>query len=312
MNPIDSILNNQCVAVIDGAMATELEARGCDLNDDLWSARILLEQPELIRAVHLDYFYAGADVAITTSYQATVEGFAKYGLSREQSLDLIKTSVQLAQEARDEFWSKQAKRRNRVRPFIAGSVGPYGAFLADGSEYRGAYQLTEDELMTFHRPRMEALVAAGAELLACETLPCLLEARALIRLLAKFPDSAAWFCFSAKDGQHISNGEAMADCAAFLDKAAQAAAIGINCTSPRHIPRLIRVIKENTNKPVIVYPNSGEEYSAETKTWHGESSCAAFGLQSRDWYEGGARLIGGCCRTTPGHIQTLSHWVRQV
>jgi homocysteine S-methyltransferase len=312
MNPIEPILKNQRVAVIDGAMATELEARGCDLNDALWSARILVEQPELIRAVHLDYFNAGADVATTASYQATIEGFAKRGFNREQSLDLIKTSVQLAQDARDEFWSNQENRAHRIRPLIAGSVGPYGAFLADGSEYRGQYSLTEDQLTAFHRPRVQALIAAGADLLACETLPCLVEARALIRLLAEFPNTSVWFCFSARDGEHISNGESIADCASFLNKQPQAAAIGINCTSPHYIPSLICEIKKNTNKPIIVYPNSGEDYSAVTKTWQGDSSCAEFGTQSKAWYESGASLIGGCCRTTPGHIQEVSHWVRQA
>ncbi|MBI2332479.1 MAG: homocysteine S-methyltransferase, partial [Chloroflexi bacterium] len=190
MNPIETLLNNQRVAIIDGAMATELERRGCDLNDALWSAKVLLEQPELIRAVHLDYFNAGADFAITASYQATVEGFAQRGLSREQAFDLIKKSVQLAQEARDEFWSKEENRVGRVRPLVAGSVGPYGAYLADGSEYRGDYNLTEDELIAFHRPRVEALIASGADLLACETIPCLIEARALIRLLAEFPNAS--------------------------------------------------------------------------------------------------------------------------
>lgn len=308
MNPLETILKNQHIAIVDGAMATELEARGCDLNDDLWSARVLLEQPELIRAVHLDYFNAGADIAITASYQATVEGFARRGLTREQSLDLIKKSVQLAQEARDEFWAKAENRENRVRPLVAGSVGPYGAFLADGSEYRGDYNLSEDELIAFHRPRIEALIASGADLLACETIPCLIEARALIRLLSEFPNTFAWFCFSAKDGEHISNGERIADVAAFLDKQPQAIAIGINCTSPLHIPSLIREIKANTNKPIIVYPNSGEYYSAVTNTWHGETSCDKFGLQSKEWYANGARLIGGCCRTTPGHIREVKNW----
>jgi homocysteine S-methyltransferase len=312
LSGLEAILQNQRVAIIDGAMATELEARGCVLNDALWSARILLEQPELIRAVHLDYFKAGADVAITASYQATVEGFAKRGFKREQSLDLIKTSVQLAHEARADFWSMEENRANRMHPLIAGSVGPYGAYLADGAEYRGDYDLTEDELVAFHRPRVEALIAADADLLACETLPCLLEARALIQLLAAFPNSAAWFCFSARDGEYISNGEAIADCASFLDKEPQAAAIGINCTSPLHIPSLIRAIKKTTKKPVIVYPNSGEDYSAVTKAWHGESSCSQFGLQSKSWYDSGASLIGGCCRTTPGHIHELSRWVRQA
>lgn len=308
MNPIQSLLTHQRIAIIDGAMATELEARGCDLNDDLWSARVLLEQPELIRAVHLDYFTAGADVAITASYQATVEGFAKRGYTREQSLELIKKSVQLAQEARDEFWSKAENRENRIRPLVAGSVGPYGAYLADGSEYRGDYNLTEDELIAFHRPRIEALIASGADLLACETIPCGIEARALIRLLAEFPNTVAWFTFTAKDGEHISNGERIAEIAAFLDKQPQAAAIGINCTSPLHIPSLVREIKKNTSKPIIVYPNSGEYYSAVTNSWHGETTCDKFGLQSKEWYEAGATLIGGCCRTTPDHIREVRNW----
>lgn len=311
MNAIEEFLKRQHIAIIDGAMATELEARGCDLNDDLWSARVLLEQPELIRAVHLDYFNNGADIAITASYQATVDGFAKRGLSREQALDLIKKSVQLAQEARDEFWAKEENRVGRLRPLIAGSVGPYGAYLADGSEYRGDYNLSEDELIAFHRPRVEALIASGADLLACETIPCGIEARALIRLLAEFPNTLAWFTFTAKDGEHISNGERIADIAAFLDSQPQAAAIGINCTSPLHIPSLVREIKKNTNKPIIVYPNSGEYYSAVTNTWHGETSSDKFGLQSKEWYENGATLIGGCCRTTPGHIREISNWSRK-
>lgn len=303
MNPIESLLQKQSIAIVDGALATELERRGCDLNDALWSAKILMEQPELIRQVHLDYFNAGADIAITASYQATVEGFAKRGLSKDEALALIQKSVQLAQSARDEFWSDERNRKNRAYPIIAGSVGPYGAFLADGSEYRGDYNLTEKELIEFHRPRFEALAASGADLLACETIPCLIEARALVHLLRESPNTSAWFTFTARDGEHISNGERIAECAAFLDQYPQVAAIGINCSSPLHIPSLIREIKKKTDKPIIVYPNSGEIYDPLTNTWHGETSCEAFGEQSKVWYENGARLIGGCCRTTPDHIK---------
>jgi len=267
----------------------------------------LMEQPELIRQVHLDYFNAGADIAITASYQATVEGFAKRGLNREQALDLMKKSVQIAQSARDEFWSNEANRVNRTRPLVAGSVGPYGAFLADGSEYRGDYKLNEQELIDFHRPRVEALIASGADLLACETIPCLIEARALIQLLSEFPNVSAWFTFSAKDDEHICNGERIADCAAYLNRFEQVAAIGINCTSPRYIPSLIREIKKNSGKPIIVYPNSGEVYDPVTNTWHGETSCDAFGHQSKTWLENGASLIGGCCRTTPDHIREVKN-----
>jgi len=312
MNPIETLLQNQPIAILDGALATELENRGCNLNDDLWSARILMEQPELIHQVHLDYFNAGADFAITASYQATIEGFAKRGLNKDASLSLMQKSVKIAQDARDEFWSDENNRVNRIRPLIAASVGPYGAFLADGSEYRGDYNLTEQELIDFHRPRIEALIASGADLLACETIPCLIEAQALVKLLSEFPNTFAWFTFSAKDGEHICHGEKIADCATLLDSSAQVAAIGINCTSPLYIPSLIREIKQNTNKPIIVYPNSGEVYNPETNTWHGETSSEAFGLQSKDWYENGARILGGCCRTTPNHIHEIKSWASDL
>src|SRR5512139_3544081 len=186
MNPIASILDRYPALVIDGALATELERRGYDLKDDLWSAKILLEQPEAIKQLHYDYFKAGADCAITASYQATVEGFRKRVLNDHEAAALIQKSVRLAIEARDEFWAEESNRTGRSKPFVAASVGPYGAFLADGSEYRGHYGLSEHELMDFHRPRMKALIEAGADLLACETIPCLIEAQALVKLLDEF------------------------------------------------------------------------------------------------------------------------------
>jgi homocysteine S-methyltransferase len=310
MNPIESILEKHPIAILDGALATELEGRGCNLNDDLWSARILMEQPELIRQIHLDYFNAGADFAITASYQATVEGFARRGLNKDESLALMQKSVKIAQDARDEFWSAETNRVNRSYPLIAASVGPYGAFLADGSEYRGDYNLTEGQLIDFHRPRVEALIASDADLLACETIPCLIEAQALVKLLGEFPKTYAWFTFSAKDGEHICNGEKIADCAKWLDKYPQVVAIGINCTSPRYIPSLIREIRKHTSKPVMVYPNSGEVYNPDTNTWHGETSSEEFGLQSQDWYQNGAQILGGCCRTTPQHIREIKSWAK--
>src|SRR5215207_1965371 len=310
MNPITTILQTHSMVILDGALATELERRGADLRDALWSAKILLEAPELIRAVHLDYFLAGADCAITASYQATVAGFAQRGLSEAEALTLIQRSVQLAVEARDAFWADNAHQVGRPRPFVAASIGPYGAFLADGSEYRGDYGLSEAELIDFHRPRMAALVAAGADMLACETIPCLIEARALVRLLAEFPGVSAWVSFSARDEAHICHGERLADCAAFLDNEPQVTAIGVNCTAPTFIPALIRAARGATSQPILAYPNSGEIYDAATYSWHGETSCDAFGEQSRQWYAAGARVIGGCCRTTPAHIRALADWVR--
>jgi homocysteine S-methyltransferase len=312
INPIASILNHYPALVIDGALATELEGRGCDLNDELWSAKILLEQPDIIKQVHLDYFSAGADCATTASYQATIEGFAKRGLNESEAIALIRKSVKLAIEARDEFWAEASNRVGRPKPFVAASVGPYGAFLADGSEYRGNYGLTETELMDFHRPRMKVLIEAGADILACETIPCLIEARAIAKLFKEFPNIAAWVSFTSPDEKHVSEGQVFADCVKQLENNTQIAAIGINCTSPKYISALIHAAKKVTDKPVLVYPNSGETYDAAKNDWNGDAVLDSFGEWAREWYEAGARLIGGCCRTTPEDIRVIAGWARSL
>lgn len=311
MNPIESILEKFPLIVLDGAMATELERHGCQLNDSLWSARVLMETPELIKRVHLDYFQAGADCAITASYQATIDGFAKHGLSAEETVGVIEASVRIAAEARDDFWQSLEDKTSRPKPLVAASVGPYGAFLADGSEYRGDYKLSDEEFITFHRPRVKALIEAGADLLACETIPNLAEAKALARLLQEeFPQAYAWISFSARDGQHISSGERITDCARELERFSHIAAIGVNCTAPEHMPELIAEIKRQSTKPVLVYPNLGEVYDAETKTWSGAPDMDAYSQHTRHWHECGAQLIGGCCRTKPSDIGTIAEWAR--
>lgn len=312
MNPLTLLLDQYPVLVLDGALATELERRGRDLRDPLWSAKVLIEAPDLIRQVHRDYFEAGADCATTASYQASVDGFMRRGLSHAEALELLRRSVRLAMEARDRFWQDPANRIGRPRPLVAASVGPYGAFLADGSEYRGDYGLSETELMDFHRPRMAALLEAGADLLACETIPCLIEARALARLLAEFPNASAWISFSARDEAHLWHGERLTECAAWLDDQPQVAAIGVNCTAPRYLPALIESARAVTGKPVVAYPNSGEIYDPVRRGWSGVSDAEAFATEARRWYASGARLIGGCCRTTPDHIRAIAACARSL
>jgi homocysteine S-methyltransferase len=264
----------------------------------------------MIERVHFDYFEAGADCATTASYQATIEGFTRRGLSEKEAIALIQKSVQLARDARDQFWAEKSNRARRPKPFIAASVGPYGAFLADGSEYRGNYGLSERDLMDFHRPRMRALIEAGAELLACETIPSLIEARALAKLLKEFPDTSAWVSFSARDEKHVPEGQVFTDCVEELEAHPQIAAIGVNCTSPVYITSLIREAKKATEKPILVYPNSGETYNAEKNDWNGEPVLESFSEQAREWYQAGARLIGGCCRTTPDDIRVIAGWAQ--
>lgn len=288
-------------------MATELERRGADLRDDLWSARLLIDAPELIRQVHFDYFIAGADVAITASYQATFEGFAARGVSHAQAAELLRRSVRLAVDARDAFWAEPAYRAGRLRPLVAASIGPYGAFLADGSEYRGDYGLSVEQLMEFHRPRMAVLAESGADLLACETIPCLAEGEALIRLLAEFPHMPAWLSFSCRDEAHVCHGEDFALCAALADETPQVFAVGVNCTAPRLVEDLLKVARPLTSKLLLCYPNSGEVWNAENACWIGETGVTDFSEPARRWFVAGARLIGGCCRTTPHDIRRIRH-----
>ncbi len=311
MNPIEQILSKYSLMILDGAFSTELERRGCDLNDALWSAKVLMENPDLIGAVHEDYFKAGADCAITASYQATYEGFMKRGLTKREAKDMIQLSVEIAVKVRDDFWGKPENRTNRPKPLVAASVGPYGAFVADGSEYRGNYGLTKEQIEDFHRERMATLIEAGPDILACETIPCLVEAQAIVNLLEKHPGVYAWISFSAKDGEHINSGERIEDCARWLDSHPQVAAIGVNCTPPEFMESLISKIRKGTNKPIIVYPNSGEQYNAETKTWHGCSTGLCYGDAAKHWFEKGAQLIGGCCRTTPEDIHNIALWGRK-
>ena len=295
--------------VIDGALATELERRGANITDPLWSARCLIEQPDLIRAVHLDYFRAGADVAIAATYQATFEGFARRGLGEPAAAALMRRAVALAAEARDEFWLEERNRSGRLRPLIAASVGPYGAMLADGSEYRGRYAADDETLAAFHAPRLRVLAEAGADLLAIETIPCLREALVLARLLGAFPQRCAWVSFSCRDGAHNCEGEEIGACVAALLAYPQIVAVGINCTAPAHVVALLRKMRARTARPLLVYPNSGELYDASRKQWDGAAATAPFGAQARRWQAEGARLIGGCCRTTPADIAAVAQCV---
>jgi homocysteine S-methyltransferase len=304
-DPFRPFLDARGLVVLDGGMATELERRGADLNDPLWSARLLIEQPSLIREVHLDYYRAGADVATTASYQATFEGLAARGLDRNAATALLGKSVTLAIEAREQFWSEPANRAGRRLPLVAASIGPYGAMLADGSEYRGNYGLSESALMDFHRPRMAVLASSGADVLACETLPCAIEAIALARLLREFPHMPAWISFSCRDGLHACEGQRIAECAAALEAFEQVMAIGVNCTAPQNMESLLAELGKATRKPLVAYPNSGERYDPTTKSWQGCATPLEFAQQAARWRAAGARLIGGCCRTTPEDIHAI-------
>jgi homocysteine S-methyltransferase len=290
--------------VLDGGMSNQLESAGHDLSDELWSARLLAEQPEAITEAHLAYFEAGANVAITSSYQATFEGFAQRGVSHERAAELIGLSVELAREA-----ARRAGAKGVREPlWVAASVGPYGAMLADGSEYRGRYGLSVAELERFHRPRLEVLAAAGPDVLALETVPDADEARALLRAVRGL-GVPAWLSYSVagdrtRAGQPLEEAFALAADA----DADEVIAVGVNCCIPGDVDGAVETAARVTGKPVVVYPNSGETWDAEARAWTGRSTFAP--AQVTGWERAGARLIGGCCRVGPGAIAGISEALR--
>lgn len=319
--------------VLDGAFGTELERQGCDINDRLWSSKVLIDNPEAIKRVHISYLAAGADIIESSGYQATVAGFKAHGYGTEEALELVKLSVRLAVQARNEFVEAKASGALTLRgitlgeetkdgiryfsegalpkPLVAASVGPYGAFLADGSEYRGDYGVQTEFLEVFHIPRMALFAEENPDILACETVPSYDEAIAIARVLCDpFTTKSipSWISFSCKDEHHISSGDTIIKCAEMIDKVRPVTGIGINCTAPEYVESLIKDIRSVTNKPIIIYPNLGETYDAVTKTWSGGAS--TFLDYVPIWREAGANIIGGCCRTTPeviGDVAKLIH-----
>jgi S-methylmethionine-dependent homocysteine/selenocysteine methylase len=294
--------------VLDGGLATELEARGHDVSSRLWSARLLAEDPAAVVAAHAAFAAAGAQVATTASYQATVEGFGAAGLDAATARALITSSVRLAAEGAPDGW-------------VAGSVGPYGAMLADGSEYTGAYLdpswpdraaggLTLDELRAFHRPRMTWLAEAGADVLACETVPGALEAEALVAE-AEALGVPVWLSLTTVTGRdddvRTRRGEPAAAVLAAAAASPAVVAVGVNCTDPAGVLPAVMVAAA-TGAPVIVYPNSGEDWDAAGRRWTGTPGIAADDVQR--WVAAGARLVGGCCRISPSGIGEVAAALR--
>jgi len=303
-DPLAPLLAGGRIAVIDGGLATELEDAGHRLDDDLWSARLLADEPEAIVAAHLAYFRAGARVAITASYQATIEGFTARGLDHDGAAALLRRSVTLAAEARARYRAERAPA-DPGHLLVAASVGPYGAFLADGAEYRGGYGLDRPALRDFHRERLEVLWGACPDLLACETIPDLVEVRALAELVDEAA-APAWLTLSCADGGHLRDGTPVEEAAAIADATPGFIAVGVNCTAPEHVEELVARIAVTTAKPIVVYPNSGEAWEPGTGRWLPARGPDVDVAAARRWVAAGARLVGGCCRVGPGRIAELA------
>ena len=313
MGAFKDLLEKQDIIILDGALGTELERQGYDVSGRLWSAKYLLENPQIIQDLHEDYVRAGSDIITTSSYQASIPAFVEAGLSLDKANDLFKETVFLAQTAVKNVWQGLSlDEQQRSYPLIAGSVGPYAAYLADGSEYTGFYHLSEEEFKDFHRTRIQALLDAGCDLLAIETIPNGAETKALVHLFAEeFPQVEAYLSFTAQTVSAISDGTLIEEVGRLAQSSPQVLAVGFNCTAPHLIAPLLEKLKQVCDKPLLVYPNSGEIYNVATNTWQDNpEKQLCLTDYSQLWKKQGVQLFGGCCRTRPEDIEQLASGLR--
>ena len=292
-------------------MGTELDSRGVDTHDPLWSALALTTAPEAVRQVHTDYLKAGARVITTNTYQATLPALLRAGHDAHRAREVIAAGARLAGEAARRFEAEHPE----AQVLIAGGLGPYGAYLADGSEYTGVYDVGALDAPVFrdvHLPRIEMLAGEGIDLFALETLPRLDEAQALVGAVEDLAaESECWVSFQVRpDGAHLADGTPLAEAAAWAADQETVVAVGVNCVAPDVVGRALPVLREVTAKPLVAYPNSGDIYDPGTKTWKAGDEGGGFTALAPSWIAAGVRLIGGCCRTRPAQIREIAHAVR--
>ncbi|MFO0624993.1 MAG: homocysteine S-methyltransferase [Polyangiales bacterium] len=285
--------------VLDGGLATELEARGAVLDTPLWSARLLRDDPAMIAAVHRDYLDAGADILTTAGYQATLPGLVAAGLAPDAARAVLRRAVTLACDARDAH-----PRGGAV--LVAASLGSYGAFLADGREFRGGYGRSVEALADFHRARLAVIADAGADLLAFETVPCVEEAEAIARALADTDGPPAWVSFSLGAEGRTAQGDPLVDGALAALASPRVIAVGCNCCDPRAVEHALRVLRGCTDVDLVAYPNRGERWSPEARRWEPDGAARPLADFAAGYRAAGATVLGGCCRTTPGDIRALA------
>ncbi|XP_074657889.1 homocysteine S-methyltransferase YbgG-like [Tubulanus polymorphus] len=323
-------LLEQNYIILDGGMGTELARLGYDTlyDDELWGARLLISKPDIVKQAHINFLHAGADIIETNTYQINVEFLKKVmGVTELEAIRVIQTGVSIARDAVEEYWKSLDHSADRMKPLVAGSVGSFGAMLLDGSEYTGTFadNMTEKELMDWHRPRMKVLVESGVDVLALETIPCANEAAALVKLLKEFPSMKAWLSFSCRDKglscKHQSDdssrdsltkssgitcrGELLSEAVHPAISSDQILAVGVNCTHPDAVTDCLLELQEaNKKKKLLVYANSGEPWDDKLK-WYGKEKMVPLTSYLEKWYNLGARWIGGCCRINPSDISDI-------
>jgi homocysteine S-methyltransferase len=296
--------------VLDGGLATALEAAGHDLSDALWSARVLIEDPAAVEAAHAAYVRAGAQVVISASYQVSFEAL---GDAAERVLG---ESVRVARRAvgaagvggaggvAGAAGAAGPRGASGAGALVAASVGPYGAILAGGQEYTGDYG--DVDLEAFHTRRLRALLAAAPDCVACETLPRADEAAAIVRALERLGAPDAWVSFACRDGGHTAHGEPIEAAVAAVASSPAVVAVGVNCTAPEHVTGLLRRMRAVTDLPLVAYPNAGRSWDAGARAWSGAAATTLPPALVREWIDAGARLVGGCCGFGPPAIAALA------
>lgn len=295
------------IHVLDGSMAAALKEQGIDSTGELWTAQALSDNIEAVYDAHYSYLAAGAQMILTNTYQANLQAFEKAGHSKQQAENLVGMAVLVAQKARDDYEEQTGKHA-----LVAASIGPYGAYLADGSEYRGDYLLNDAQYLNFHLPRLTAVLAQAPDCLALETQPKLSEPLALLRWLEKnVPQMPVYVSFTLRDEMTLSDGTELKRAVAAISKFEQVFAIGVNCIVPELVSGALKVMRQATTKKLIVYPNLGAQYDPETKTWAKSEQQLDFTQLTEKWYQAGASIIGGCCMTTSPQISQIATYFEQ-
>lgn len=295
------------IHVLDGSMAAALKEQGIDSTGELWTAQALSDNIEAVYDAHYSYLAAGAQMILTDTYQANLQAFEKAGHSKQQAENLVGMAVLMAQKARDDYEEQTGKHA-----LVAASIGPYGAYLADGSEYRGDYLLNDAQYLNFHLPRLTAVLAQAPDCLALETQPKLSEPLALLRWLEKnVPQMPVYVSFTLRDEMTLSDGTELKRAVAAISKFEQVFAIGVNCIVPELVSGALKVMRQAMTKKLIVYPNLGAQYDPETKTWAKSEQQLDFTQLTEKWYQAGASIIGGCCMTTSPQISQIATYFEQ-
>lgn len=303
----NSFIRNRKIT-IDGAMSTALEGLGYDTQSDLWTAGAIIDHPELIYKVHYSYLEAGADLIMTDTYQANLQAFEKHGYPRKEAENFIVRAVKIAQHARADY-----EHRTGKHTYIAGTVGPYGAYLADGNEYRGDYELVKDDYRKFYKKKIQLIIETGVDVIGVETQPKLSETLFLLNLIHEIsPTTPVYVSYTLKDASHISDGTPLKRAVAAASRDSAVFAVGINCTKLELVCPALRLMKRVSSKPLLVYPNTSANYDPQTKRWVKVPNKPQFENEIVKWYLAGAQLIGGCCTTLPSHVKTISRFITRM